>query len=110
MSERNPERKTDFFGTFLDSMRSRAPASPVEPLPGKRAVPVPGDVDPRNLVLKALKDGERSAKDLIPLTGNSISSFLDISSELIGLGWIIRRDTDIFELTAKGREVVAVLD
>jgi predicted methyltransferase len=101
MSERNPERKIDYFGTFLDSMRSREPAKSDTP------PPVQGDVD---AVVKALKDGARSAKDLIPLTGNSISAFLAISGQLIDLGWIVRRSSDVFELTAKGREIAEVLD
>jgi hypothetical protein len=110
------ERKTDFFGTFLESMRSSAPSRPAEPLPGRPTTPPPvtqsplqGELDPRNAVLKALRDGGRPAKDLIPLTGNSITTFLNVSTDLINLGWIIRRDPDIFELTDKGREVADIL-
>lgn len=111
------ERKTDFFGTFLENMRSSTPIRPVEPLPGQFTTPPPGtqprsqgEPDPRNAVLKALRHGGRPAKDLIPLAGNSVTTFLAISGELANLGWIIRRDSDMFELTDKGREVADIVN
>ena len=96
------ERKIDYFGTFLDSMRSREAGAKSD-----MRTPPQADVD---AVLRALKGGERSAKELIPLAGNSISAFLAISEQLINLGWIARRDADDFELTPKGREIAEVLD
>jgi hypothetical protein len=60
-------------------------------------------------VLKALKDGEHSAKDLIPLVGNSASEFLTVSNQLVELGWVRRLDGDVLQLTDKGREIAELL-
>jgi predicted methyltransferase len=87
-------RKIDYFGTFLDSMKSK---------------PAGGDTDPLNAVLKALQDGDRSAKDLLPLTGNSLSLFVEVSRKLIELGWAVRLDGDVLRLTDSGRNVAEVL-
>lgn len=87
------DRKIDYFGTFLDSMKRE---------PGQEA-------DPANTVLKALKGGELPARALIPLVGNSISEFFRISGQLEDAGWVKKKEGDIFALTDKGREIAAVL-
>ena len=69
-------RKIDFFGTFLDSMKR-------EPVPS---------TDPANAVLKALRSGGLPAKDLIPFVGNSVSRFISVSEQLVGLGWVQKMD------------------
>ena len=61
------ERKTDYFGTFLDAMK------------GER-------VDPLSQVLKALRSDERSMKDLVNLTGNSLSDLIDVIGKLEARG------------------------
>jgi hypothetical protein len=93
-----PGRKIDFFGTFLENMKSPA-----------RAMPRALETDPLDEVLKALKDGEHSAKDLIPLVGNSASEFLTVSNQLVELGWVRRLDGDVLQLTDKGREIAELL-
>ncbi len=88
------ERKIDFFGTFLDSMKRESAQS----------------ADPANELLKALRNGRRPAKDLIAAIGSSVSQFITVSEQLLKQGWVQKMDGDIFALTDKGREVAAVLD
>lgn len=88
------ERKIDFFGTFLDSMKREPTQS----------------ADPANELLKALRGGGRPAKDLIAAIGSSVSQFISVSEQLLKQGWVQKMDGDIFALTDKGREVAAVLD
>lgn len=88
------ERKIDFFGTFLDSMKRKSAQS----------------ADPANELLKALRNGRRPAKDLIAAIGSSVSQFITVSEQLLKQGWVQKMDGDIFALTDKGREVAAVLD
>jgi len=87
------ERKIDYFGTFLDSMKRE---------PGQAA-------DPANEVLKALRDGGLPAKDLIPLVGNSVTQFFSVSEQLVKAGWVQKMDGDVFALTNEGREIAAAL-
>jgi predicted transcriptional regulator len=87
------ERKIDYFGTFLESARRAKEQS----------------TDPANEVLKALRGGELPAKSLIPLAGNSVTRFIDISEQLVKAGWVQKKDGDVFALTDQGREIAAVL-
>jgi hypothetical protein len=103
-------RKVDFFGTFLENLKTPTPSGSVNsPSAAGGAQSQPGP-DPLNEVLKALRGGPLPAKNLIPLVGNSVSQFLAISSQLVDLGWVIRLDGDQLQLTDKGREVAAVLE
>jgi predicted transcriptional regulator len=88
------QRKIDYFGTFLDSMKRE---------PGQSA-------DPANEVLKALRGGGLPAKNLIPLVGDSVSRFINVSERLMSQGWVQKMNGDVFALTDKGREVAAVLE
>ena len=108
------ERKADFFGTFLENLKQ--PASPnlgsthqvSHSFSPNLAAAEPG-VDPLNDVLKALRQGGRSAKELIPLVGRSVSQFLAVSDKLVELGWVRRMDGDVLQLTDEGREIADLL-
>ena len=78
------ERKTDYFGTFLDAMKG-------------------GRVDPLSQVLKALRSDERSMKDVVNLTGNSLSDLIDVIGKLEGAGLVERTRDGNLSLTDKGR-------
>jgi hypothetical protein len=108
-------RKIDFFGTFLDNLKPPSSAAAGAGIRGPRlfspslssAAPGP---DPLNEVLKALRHGDRPAKDLIPLVGRSVSEFLAIGDRLVELGWVRRVDGDVLQLTEKGHEVADLLE
>ncbi|HXP76048.1 MAG TPA: hypothetical protein VN823_18040 [Stellaceae bacterium] len=97
--------KTDYFGSFLDAMK-RQSSKPVT-TPERASQP---SIDPLNEILKALKSGDRSVKDLVGITGNSLSQLLSVVTQLTELGLVERSNTDMLRLTEKGRELVAVLD
>ena len=101
-------RKIDYFGTFLENMKSPAPLSQ-NATPARAAKPAAAGPDSLNDVLKSLRGGARGAKDLIPLTGNSASEFLAVRNQLVALGWASLVDGDALELTPKGDEVASVL-
>jgi hypothetical protein len=111
------ERKTDFFGTFLDTVsssptavqRGLKQAPPERPVFGGGTPLRPPALDPLNEVLKALIPGPQSMKDLIRYTDNSLSAFLSVSGKLEDLGLAERINGDALRLTVKGREVAAVL-
>lgn len=84
------ERKTDYFGSFLDAMKEGREADA-------------GAADPANQVLRALRAGERSMKDLVGLTKNSLSNLIDVVQNLEKLG-LVARNNDTLRLTDKGRE------
>jgi predicted transcriptional regulator len=86
------ERKIDYFGTFLDSMK-RGPQT----------------ADAANEVLKALRGGGMPAKDLIPIAGNSVTRFFEITDRLVSAGWVTKMPGDVYALTDKGHEIAAVL-
>jgi hypothetical protein len=107
-------RKIDYFGTFLESMQSGQgstvrPTETTPPATTSGTTSTPGRPDPRNEVMKALRTGPCAAKDLIHITDNSVTSFLDIINDLQALGWVVRRDADVYELSDKGREIAGIL-
>ena len=69
------DRKIDYFGTFLENMKQSGPEAEPRQKAARRAFP---GSDRLNEVLKSLRGGPRGAKDLLPLTGNSITEFLAI--------------------------------
>ncbi len=107
------DRKADFFGTFLENLKQPAAPTAGSANPASRgsspnlAGAEPG-FDPLNDVLKALRQGGRSAKDLIPLVGKSVSQFLAVSDKLVELGWV-RMDGDVLQLTNEGRNIADLL-
>jgi predicted methyltransferase len=85
------ERKTDYFGSFLETMKQvRGQASAA--------------ADPLGRVLKALAANEQSIKDLLPFTDNSLSKIVAITHQLEELGLIEKTSSDTLRLTDKGRE------
>lgn len=87
------ERKIDYFGTFLDSMKRESGQA----------------TDPANTVLTALKGGALPARALIPLVGNSVSEFFRISAQLENAGWVKKEEGDVLALTDKGRAIADLL-
>lgn len=91
MSSTSSGRKTDYFGTFLNQASKSGPE------------------DPLNAALKELAKGERSLKDLLPLTGNSLTAFVQLRDKLVDLGLVQVTGGDTMQLTAKGRETADLL-
>ena len=98
------DRIVNYFGTFLESMKSATQRQSEPPDPTVKV-----SSDSLDAVLKALRGGPLSAKDLIPLTGNSAGEFLNVRERLLTLGWAQIRDGDALELTREGDEVAALL-
>jgi hypothetical protein len=111
------ERKIDYFGTFLESMKSsQRPPETSDPGASRSfetsspaAKRSPDRPEALDAMLKALRGGPLSAKDLIPFTGNSASEFLNVRERLVALGWARLRDGDALELTPEGQEVARLL-
>jgi hypothetical protein len=70
----------------------------------------PATKDPLNEVLKALKHGDRSIKDLLAYTDNSLSAALSVTEQLTSLGYIERVDRDSWHLTQAGRDIAEMLE
>ena len=103
------ERKTDYFGSFLGTFAGPTrPTPPTTPTLSSTAAEVPV-LDPLNEVLKALLTGDRSIKDLLAYTGNSLSAALSVTSQLERLGYVEQVDGDAWRLTPKGRGVAAMV-
>jgi hypothetical protein len=106
--ERNSGRKIDLFGTFLESARSMPRTAALGAAPPRMVVAAGAGPDPVNEMLKSLKEGDRFAKELIPLVGN-VTQYLAVSDKLVEMGWARRMDGDVLQLTDKGHEVAALL-
>jgi len=63
-----------------------------------------------NAVLKALRNSPQPLKGLLPYTGYSLTSFLEVRDRLTGLGLIEPGEADTLRLTDKGRAIVPALD
>jgi predicted methyltransferase len=93
------ERKTDYFGSFLDAMKKMGGSSQADT-----------SADPSGRVLKALIGGERSLKDLVNLTDTSLSNLIAVVQQLEELKLVERtNDVDMLRLTDKGREYAKAL-
>jgi len=110
------ERKIDLFGTFLDGLKRQPGPQPsaeiadrIANLRGGPTREPASQADPLNELLKALRDGERTAKDLLPIAGNSITNLITASDRLMELGWVTKLDGDVFALTETGRDVASML-
>ncbi|CAK0772854.1 hypothetical protein WCLP8_4940005 [uncultured Gammaproteobacteria bacterium] len=117
-------RNVNYFGTFLDSMQSGSgqsgsgSASRREPISrsyrDEEASWEPARIsiasDPLNEIVKALAEKEElGAKDLVSLTGGSLSTFIEASKQLAKLGFVDVSPTYTLRLTDQGRELASVL-
>jgi hypothetical protein len=108
-------RKTDFFGSFLDAMKTTSVAprqGPAQQAPATADAPAPPPLpaaDPLNEVLKALLPGEQSLRDLLGHAGNSLTLLLHVVGQLHELGLVQRLDGDRLALTEKGRDFASVV-
>jgi hypothetical protein len=115
-------RNVNYFGTFLDTMKdSRSREGTVTVTFGPKGNYYAGECsesmvfvsqapDPLNEIVKTLVDkDDLGAKDLIPLTGLSLSKFLEASHQLATLGLVDVSPAFTLRLTQQGRELAAVL-
>lgn len=114
---------TNLFGTFLDeyakstaerkagttsSTFSTVPLAPVPAAPGV-APAAQAAPDPVDQVMKALRDGPREAKDLLPFVGNSAGQLLRVVGTITGAGWAATDETNRLALTADGRQIADLI-
>ena len=107
-------KKSDYFGKFLDTLSDRGPipADPANEAPRtsnprqQRTAIAPTELLDRCLSL--LKTGPKSLKDLL-LPGDSFSAVFGALQQLQDIGYVERADEDMFQLTAKGRDVTQVI-
>ena len=99
-------RNLNYFGTFVDTMKSQTPSSRDRRLSDWEPAQISNVSDPFNEVVKALskKDG-LGAKELVPITGYSISTFFEAADRLAKAGLVIISPTYTLNLTDNGREL-----
>ena len=96
------EYKTNFFGTFLDTMSSDVRNTTIgRALSGSQPSTPPGAAD---AVLRTLLDrnGKAEAKALLPLTGYSVDDLTAVLNTLASFN-LIHHDQGIVTLTRDGR-------
>ena len=106
------------FDTFLTnlpessgkSVAQKAPAAetgwPSSDAKAAAARPV-SDID---LVMKALRDGAKTVRELAPILGNSVGNTLDTIQKLQMLGYVAHSDGDKFALTDEGKQAAESLE
>jgi predicted methyltransferase len=93
--------KTNYFGSFLDSMNTPSSATPDS---GRQVTP-PSVADALMQTLLQ-HDGRADVKDLLPHTGFSVDRLIQVINTLDSFG-LVKRDGGNVEMTAAGRAAAA---
>jgi hypothetical protein len=90
-------KKSDYFGSFLGTLSDLGVSA---------AASAPGQPELLDRIITACLGGPRALGDLLA-PGDSIASLLGAIQTLQTIGYMTRRDGDIFELTPKGHDAAA---
>jgi hypothetical protein len=99
--------KTNFFGTFLDTMKSVPPSQTTVGRALAASQPL-AKAGPADAVLHALLEhnGEANVNDLLPLTGFSVDGLATVVNTLVAFN-LVEREIGRIVLTQAGRQAAS---